>query len=112
MVTDYDIFGHRKTETMDFIGSNDTITFRNSFDVLGHRIENTVNIGQQDNNVARWTYNNLGQVAAISQDDKQVEYSYNLAGQRSKIEAKGVYYSEWTYDSMGHLAGIDYCNPL
>ena len=31
---DYDILGHRKTETMNFIGLNDKITFYNSFDVL------------------------------------------------------------------------------
>jgi RHS repeat-associated protein len=109
---DYDIFGHRKTETINFVGLKDTITFRNSFDILGRRIENTVNVGQKEDNVMKWTYNNLGHVVTISQDNKRVEYSYNLAGQRSKIEAKGVYYSEWTYDPMGHLAGIDYRNPL
>jgi YD repeat-containing protein len=107
----YDIFGHRKTETMNFTGLNDKITFHNSFDVLGRRIENTVIVGQQENNVTNWTCNNIGQVATILQDGNLVNYLYNLSGQRTGIETNGIYQSALSYDGAGHFAGIHYQNP-
>ena len=86
----------------------------NAFDAMNRRTQVTAKVGETEGFTNLYTYDALGRVNGITQDDKWVEYTYNAAGQRTATSVFAgvdkVFDTLYSYDGAGRLTSLTHQN--
>jgi len=90
------------------------LIFENQFDAMNRRTQVTAKVGETVELENMYVYDALGRTTGITQGEKQVEYSYNAAGQRISTSVFSgvdkVFDTLYSYDGAGRLTNLTHQN--
>ena len=99
---------------MQLAGLEKPVTLANQFDEMNRRTRIMAKIGETVDFVNRYEYDTQDRVIGILQNEKQVSYSYNAAGQRTSTSvftgSNKVFDTLYNYDGMGRLTDLAHTN--
>jgi YD repeat-containing protein len=80
---EYDELDRNTQTVMQFAGLESPVTFNTAFDAMNRRTQVATKIGDAFGFANSYSYDALGKVTGIAQNEKRVDYTYNAAGQRT-----------------------------
>ena len=124
-VYEYDALNRVTEETQTIVGLTPVMVFNSQYSATGKRIELAATVGGTDDFVNAYSFNNLGRLTRLTQDDqggyavaeKRIDFAYDAAGRAGTITryanlagTQEVITGSYTFDTVGQLTNLVYTN--